>query len=144
MLNRIKEWIKKHTIYEMIPFYIVGIAIIASLIAIFFAYYKAPISLENKEDSTAIMKMLNQQNIDCDIENAELKEGVVYLALRDSIYKISDKIKNDNDLLWYTRVIKYQAINGSDTINCATIFEINESFLKENVGKHLITIKGLE
>lgn len=144
MFNKIKEWAKTHLVYEMIPLYIVGTAIVISFIVTLLVYYKAPISLDNSKDKAMIEKMINDQNPNSKIENLELKSGVIYVGLKDSIYKLSDKIEDDNDILWYTRVLKYTAISDSDTVKCTTIFEMDEKFLKERVGKHLITIRDIQ
>lgn len=131
--------VNSHLFNKTIP-----LAIIVIFLFIFFLFkYKSPIDIENNEDKSLIIKMIKEHNANSKIEDIEIKSGVIYVPLKDSIYKLSDKIKNDNDILQYTKVVKYVSINDSDTIKCATIFEVDEEFLKEKVGKHLITIKDL-
>lgn len=85
--------------------------------------------------------MIHKQNIEGNIKNIKLSQGIIYTSLKDSIINKSNKIDAENDILYYTRILNYDVINDSDSIHYITIFEIDEKFLKEDIGQHLITFK---
>lgn len=141
MINKIKELVYKYIPSGLITIFIVGILLIFSLIIMFFVYYKKPISLNNEIAKNKIENMIHKQNIEGNIKNIKLSQGIIYTSLKDSIINKSNKIDDENDILYYTRILNYNVINDSDSIHYITIFEIDEKFLKEDIGQHLITFK---
>lgn len=141
MIEKIKNLFAKIP-NGLIPFVVV-IALICVCIPInLIVNYHEPIELCDNDDKDTILNMLKEQHGDKEFVNLELVKDVVYSNYNDSIFKLSDKIETMDDIVLYTDIVNYTVIeNDSVTENWSTIFEINEKFLKEKVGQHLITFK---
>lgn len=140
MFKKLKLWVVEH---NMIPLVVVIIAIVIGSIISFLLYFKSPISLDSKKDYDDIITLIKSYHGDSIIvSDLSLKTIVFRGELSDSVKKISSyKLKSEDDIAWYTRVIEYDIICNRDTARYITIFEISENFLKERVGKGLITFK---
>ena len=141
MVEKIKNLVAKIP-NGLIPFAVV-IALMCICIPInLIVNYHEPIELCDDDDKDTILNMLKEQHGDKEFVNLELVKNVVYSNYNDSIFKLSDKIETIDDIFWYTDIVNYTVIqNDSVTENWSTIFEVNEKFLKEQVGQHLITLK---
>lgn len=139
MWTKFKNWVLSHK--GLAPLLIILTAIIIAGVVNLLIYYKAPISLNDSEDKAKLVQMAEKQNPNTSITNVSLHGGAPFPTITDSLYKASDKLSDANDIVNYCRTLIYDAVNDSDTVHCITIFEIKEKFLREDVGKHLITIK---
>ena len=140
MFEKLKFWVVEH---NMIPLVVVVTAIVIGSIISFLLYFKAPISLNNKKDYNDVVTLIKSYHGDSIIvSDLSLKTIVFRGELSDSVREVSSyKLKSEDDIAWYTRVIEYDVISNKDTTKYVTIFEISEKFLKERVGKRLITFK---
>ena len=141
MIEKIKNLVSRIP-SGLIPFAVVIALICICLPLVLIVSYHEPIELCDDDDKNTILNMLKEQHGDKEFVNLELVKNVVYSNYNDSIFKLSDKIETKDDIFWYTDVVIYTVIqNDSVTENWSTIFEVNEKFLKEQVGLHLITFK---
>ena len=138
MIGKIKKILKEKPILTS---FVILLCVFIPFMFLF--QYHKPISLNNVEDFNEIKKIINTQHGDCQIKKIELKENIVYKNYIDSIINFSEKIETIDDINWYTNTVIYTILQ-NDTIlsEWVTIFEIKESFLKKNVGKHILTFQN--
>lgn len=137
MFEKIKQMINKIP-YGLIPMVVVGICTVIGTIITFLVYYKAPISLNNEKDKTAIFNLIQEQHPACEILNVELSNAIVlYPETFEILYTKSNQILNEEDAFWYTRAVNYDVIIDNVTTSYQLVFEITEKFLREEVGQFL-------
>lgn len=141
MLEKIKNLVSKIP-NGLIPFAVVIAFTCVCLPINLIVNYHEPIELCDDDDKDTILNMLKGQHGDKEFVNLELVKNIVYTKYNDSIFKLSDKMKTMDDIVLYTDIVNYTVIeNDSVKENWSTIFEVEEKFLKEKVGRHLITFK---
>lgn len=140
MIEKLKKLIGKIP-YGLIPMAVVGVLIVICSIITFFVYYKTPISMNDAKDRADIVSMVTNQHPNCDVINVKLVDGsVVYPETLDSLYVKSAQINDEDDAFWYTRAVDYDVVSGVDTVSYQTIFEIEEKFLRNEVGQFLFKV----
>lgn len=140
MIEKIKHLFSKIP-YGLIPMVVVGIYALIGGFITFLIFYKSPISLDDEKDKVAIINLIKEQHPEYQITNVNLCEEVaLYPITFDTIYTKSAQIENEDDIFWYTRVVNYDVIIKSDTVNHELIFEVTEKFLREEVGQFLFVV----
>lgn len=100
-------------------------------------YYKNPISLNDNDDFNNIKTELVEYHNTTNISNIEIK-SMEFPHLADTIVKIAPKC--EGNIYWNTVVVKYDV---NDSLHYYTIFEKEYKFLKEVVGKNIITFENI-
>lgn len=141
MIEKIKNLVSKIP-SGLIPFAVVIALICICLPLVLIVSYHEPIELCDNDDKGVILNMLEEQHGNKEFVNLELVKNVVYSNYNDSIFKLSDKMETIDDIVLYTDIVNYTVIENDSVLeNWSTIFEVEEKFLKEKVGQHLITFK---
>lgn len=125
--------------YGLIPIAIVlALTVICLFINTLFNYHK-PI---NSDDPELMQLIVNQHGHSAIVNNVILHRDIIYTQFSDSIINSSEQINSFDDIILYTGSIDYTIIRQDSTQeNWCTIFEVEKDFLRENVGKHLVTFQ---
>lgn len=125
--------------YGLIPIAIVlALTVICLFINTLFNYHK-PI---NSDDPELMQLIVNQHGHSAIVNNVILHRDIIYAQFSDSIINSSEQINSFDDIILYTGSIDYTIIRQDSTQeNWCTIFEVEKDFLRENVGKHLVTFQ---
>lgn len=118
---------------------IFGIIVIATILSFLFGW-KAPISLNNVKDKNDIEAMLINEYPNCEFDDMVIKT-VVFSNLVNTLEYLYPELSGE--LEYKTQTVFYKRITSNDTINCATIFEIKSSFLKDRVGRPLYHMENV-
>lgn len=123
---------------------IMGTLILVAFVGTFLGFYHRPITLQDEETKTAIMEMISEDVSIDKVSNLRVEEAIFEDCI-DTIYTISpEKFKNKNDIWYWSRVAIYDVqVDSASTMTYATVFEIDEVFLKKLVGKKLFTVKNI-
>lgn len=125
--------------YGLLPVIVVlALTIIFLFINTLFNYHK-PI---NSNDPELIQLIVDQHGHSAIVDNVTLHRDIVYAQFSDSIINSSEQINSFDDIIVYTGSIDYTIIK-QDSIqeNWCTVFEVEKNFLRENIGKHLVTFQ---
>lgn len=129
---------------KKISYGLISIAIVLALTVIclfintLFNYHK-PI---NSDDPELMQLIVNQHGHSAIVNNVILHKDIIYAQFSDSIINSSEQINSFDDIILYTGSIDYTIIRQDSTQeNWCTIFEVEKDFLRENVGKHLVTFQ---
>lgn len=129
---------------KKISYGLISIAIVLALTVIclfintLFNYHK-PI---NSDDPELMQLIVNQHGHSAIVNNVILHRDIIYAQFSDSIINSSEQINSFDDIILYTGSIDYTIIRQDSTQeNWCTIFEVEKDFLRENVGKHLVTFQ---
>lgn len=125
--------------YGLIPVIVVlALTVICLFINTLFNYHK-PINSDNPE---LIQLIIDQHGHSAIVDSITLHRDIVYAQFSDSIINSSEQINSFDDIILYTGSIDYTIIKQDSTQeNWCTVFEVENDFLKENVGKHLVTFR---
>lgn len=140
MIEKFKQFIKKHSSY--VPLLIIIALWVILIPFVFFIEYKIPIDLNNEKDNLAITEMLKKQHGSVDVKNITLLQHTIYPEYIDSIAKLT-QLSNDGDVIMlYTDNVVYDIVSEDSVVESwITIFEVEDNFLHQKVGKHLITFR---
>lgn len=114
---------------------IISLIFISGLFLFLFGW-KKPLSLNNDKTLNSITLMLKDVNPDCEFTNLSV-HTVVFTDLIDTILVSHPHLKGEIE--YKTKTVFYDKISRSDTVTCATIFELENGFLVEKVGGHVYT-----
>lgn len=125
--------------YGLVPVIVVlALTVIFLFINTLFNYHK-PINSDNPE---LIQLIVDQHGHSAIVDNITLHRDIVYAQFSDSIINSSEQINSFDDIIMYTGSIDYTIIKQDSTQeNWCTVFEVEKDFLRENVGKHLVTFQ---
>ena len=129
------EYFLKNMHFGHVLIGLVTLIIIVTFLTFLFGW-KAPLSLKNKRDKNDIHLMLENTYPNSEFTNLSL-HTVIFTDLIDSLIKINPSL--EGELEYKTKTVFYDKITNGDTVTCATIFELEDKFLKERVGKYLYT-----
>lgn len=133
-MNKLNDFLRNMHIGHVL----IGIIslILVEGIFLFLFGWKKPLSLQNEKTFNEVTLMLNEKYPNCEFSNLTI-HTVVFTDLVDTILSTHPHLKNK--LEYKTQTVFYDKIIGRDTVTCATIFEVDDGFLIEKVGKHIYT-----
>ena len=116
--------------------------IFIAVIGVILGYYHRPLTLDDSDTREALVEMIRSEFPDSSISNFEIRNSF-FPSFEDSIYVLNKERYQTVDDIWReTRAIWYNVQQDSISTQCATVFEVDEKFLKLVVGKKLFTVQN--
>lgn len=114
-----------------------------TVVGLMLGFYHRPLTLQDAETIDALEQMAVSEVKDAVIYDFEIrKEDHEFSMFTDSICKLNpEKFHNEYDIHKGTKVLYYKVVTDSTITQYATLFEVEEVFMRQLVGRKLITVE---